>query len=115
MKTTLFTLLAVLAVLATLIPTTAAFASTDKEVKFTGTIQSLPQKGLIGDWKVSGRTVHVSAATQIDQSDGAAVKGAKVTVEGLKQKDGSITAMSIDVLAKHNSGRALAGANASGR
>jgi hypothetical protein len=99
MKNRLFKILAVLVVLASLIPTTAAFASTDHEMRFTGAIQSMPRNGgLIGVWKVGGRTVHVSAATQIDQSDGAAAKGAKVVVEGLRQKDGSINATSIDVL-----------------
>jgi Domain of unknown function (DUF5666) len=115
MKTRLFTLLAVLAVLAMLIPTTAAFASTDNQVQFTGKIQSLPQNGLIGIWQVGGRTVHVKATTQIDQSDGAAVVGATATVEGRLRKDGSVKATSIDVLAKHNSGQSLAGAKASGQ
>jgi hypothetical protein len=101
----LFAVFAVLAVLATAIPATAAFASTDHEVRFRGTIQALPSGGLIGDWKVSGRTVHVSGATQIDQTDGAAVVGAKVLVEGLKQKDGSVIATSIDVLPSKPSGK----------
>jgi hypothetical protein len=95
----LFAVFAVLAVLATAIPATAAFASTDHEIRFQATIQALPSGGgLNGVWKVGGRTVHVSAATQIDQTDGKAVKGATVLVEGLKLKDGSVKATSIDVI-----------------
>jgi hypothetical protein len=101
----LFAVFAVLAVLATAIPATAAFASTDHEFKFQGAIQGLPSGGLIGDWKVGGRTVHVSAATQIDQTDGVAAKGAKVRVDGLMQKDGSVNAISIDVLQSKPSGK----------
>ncbi len=113
MKTRLFALLAALTVLATLIPTTAAFASTAHEFQFTGVIQSLPQKGgLSGNWKVAGRTVHVSAATVIDQTDGAAKLGAKVLVEGWKQKDGSINATSIDILPARVSPGMLVGPSA---
>lgn len=97
---TLFTVFAVLAVLASVIPATAAFASTDHEYRFQGTVQALPAGGgLIGAWKVGGRTVHVSSATQIDQTDGTAKLGAKVIVEGLRLRNGSYNATSIDVLA----------------
>ncbi len=109
MKSRLFTILAVVAVLvvlANLIPTSAAFASVDREYKFSGVIQSLPANGsLIGDWNVSGRTVHVSAATHIDQSEGPVAKGRRVQIDGLKQKGGSITALSIDTLSPHPSGQ----------
>jgi hypothetical protein len=95
----LFAVFAVVAVLASVIPATAAFASTDHEYRFQGAIQALPQSGgLIGSWKVRGRSVHVSAATQIDQTDGSAVKGAKVLVEGWLLKDDSVNATSIDVI-----------------
>ncbi len=102
MKTRLFKLFAVfavLAVLASVIPATAAFASTDHEYRFQGAVQAMPAGGLIGTWKIAGRTVHVSAATQVDQTDGTAKLGAKVIVEGYKLKNGSYNATSIDVLA----------------
>ena len=102
----LFAVFAVLAMLATAIPATAAFASTDHEFRFQATIQALPSGGgLIGNWKVGGRVVRVSAATQIDQTDGAAVKGATIRVEGWKLKDGSVNATSIDVLSLKPSGK----------
>ncbi len=109
MKTRLFTLLAVFAVLVvfvSVIPSSAAFASMDREYKFNGVVQSLPANGtLVGDWRVSGRTIHVSAATVIDQTDGRVAKGAKVHIDGLLQKGGAITAMSIDTRAARPSGR----------
>ena len=102
----MFAVFAVLAVLAMAIPATAAFASTDHEFRFQGAIQALPQGGgLTGDWKVGGRTVHVSTATKIDQTDGLAIKGAKVLVEGLKLKDGSVNATSIDIIPSRPSGK----------
>ncbi|NOZ27595.1 MAG: hypothetical protein GXP39_06015, partial [Chloroflexi bacterium] len=48
----------------------------DDEYEFRGTVESLPSSGLIGDWVVSGRTVHVSAETRIDQEDGPVAVGA---------------------------------------
>src|SRR5215510_8269477 len=40
----------------------------DNDFEFRGVIEALPNTpGFIGDWKVSGRTVHVSAATKLDQ------------------------------------------------
>ncbi|MGB8645978.1 MAG: DUF5666 domain-containing protein [Anaerolineae bacterium] len=100
MKTRMFTLLAVLTVLAVLVsqlPAPSALAATPHEFRFQGKVQSMPA-GLIGDWKVSGRTVHVSAQTQVDQTDGLAKNGASVRVEGFRQTDGSINATSIDIL-----------------
>ncbi len=102
MKTRLFTLLAVLAVLAVLatqLPVNTAAASTDSGYQFNGTIQAMPAHGgLLGKWNVSGLKVRVSAATLIDQTDGRAIRGARVHVEGYRLSDGSIRAMSIDVL-----------------
>ncbi len=102
MKTRLFTLLAVLAVLALLatqLPVNTASASTDPGFQFNGTIQSLPAHGgLMGKWMVSGLKVHVSTATLIDQADGRAIRGARVHVEGYRLANGSIQATSIDVL-----------------
>lgn len=98
MKTRLLKLFAVLALMVAVIPAGSAFASGPKEYHFYGTIQGLPNTpGWIGNWKVGGRTVHVTTATQIDQTDGAVAKGAKVLVEGYRQKDGSFKATSIDV------------------
>jgi Domain of unknown function (DUF5666) len=64
--------------------------------KFHGVIESLPSS-LIGDWLVSGTTVHVSAATEIDDEGGAIAVGASVEVEGTTGTDGSITATKVDV------------------
>ncbi len=107
MKARLFTLMMVLAVLAVLVsqfPATSVQAASPHELNMSGKIQALPA-GLIGDWKVAGRTVHVSAQTAIDQTDGLAQKGARVRVEGFRQADGSISATSIDVLTRSNSPR----------
>ena len=41
-----------------------------------GTIEALPAVGLVGDWRVSGRTVIVSVATVLDSEHGAFVVGA---------------------------------------
>ena len=67
------------------------------ETRFEGAIESLPSVGLIGEWRVGGRTVHVSAGTEIRQDHGAAVVGAQVEVRGNSQPDGSINATRIEV------------------
>lgn len=80
--------------------------NSSSQVKFYGTIVSLPASGLVGDWVVSGQmsttqsinvTVHVSATTKIEQTDGKAQVGAFVKVEGNKQADGSVKAHEIEV------------------
>lgn len=69
----------------------------ENELEFKGTVQSLPATaGLVGDWKVSGRTVHVTAATHIEQEHGAIAVGVTVKVEGTQRTDGSIDAKEID-------------------
>jgi uncharacterized protein (TIGR03437 family) len=62
---------------------------------FTGVVQSLPQGGAVGDWKVSGTTVHVSATTEIDAENGLIAVGACVEVEGMLLADSSIAASQV--------------------
>src|SRR5438105_2817565 len=70
----------------------------DNEVKFTGTIASLPgSSDFTGDWSVAGRTVHVTAATHIEQEHGQIAVGATVKVEGTQRADGSVDATEINV------------------
>jgi hypothetical protein len=68
------------------------------EVKFFGSIDSFPPTpGFIGDWTISGRTVHVTSLTRIEQEDGPVAVGATVKVEGNKRPDNSIDAEEIEV------------------
>lgn len=68
------------------------------ESTFQGAIESLPAGGLIGDWRVAGRTVHVTAATELRQDKGQAVVGAQVEVRGTTQPDGSTVATRVEVM-----------------
>ena len=74
------------------------------ETSFQGAIESLPAAGFIGDWRVSGRTVHVTASTEIRQDHGTAVIGAQVEVRGSTQSDGSTNATRIEVLSSGGGG-----------
>ncbi|MFN7931254.1 MAG: DUF5666 domain-containing protein [Blastocatellia bacterium] len=66
------------------------------EVEFIGNIEELPSTtGRIGDWKVAGKVVHVSATTQIEQERVAVATGVTVKIEGIRQSDGSINALEI--------------------
>ena len=68
------------------------------EVEFTGTVESMPADGFIGDWVVSGTTVHVTDVTEIDGEDGVMpTVGSTVEVKGLGESDGSVTAESIEL------------------
>ncbi len=70
----------------------------DGDFEFRGTIQTLPgTSGFIGDWNISGRTVHVGTSTKIEQEDGQIAVGATVEVEGCLQTDGSIIAKEIEI------------------
>ena len=65
---------------------------------FQGAIESLPAGGLIGDWRVSGHTVHITASTEIRQDKGAVAVGAEVEVTGTTQSDGSTNAARVEVV-----------------
>ena len=69
----------------------------DDEFEFSGTVESLPDDGgLVGDWKVGDRIVHVTTSTEIDLDGGTVAVGTMVEVEGKPQKDGSIVADEIE-------------------
>ncbi|HKQ74190.1 MAG TPA: DUF5666 domain-containing protein [Blastocatellia bacterium] len=74
-------------------------------IKFSGKIEELPSTpGRVGDWKVSGKVIHVSAMTRIDDDRGRIAVGAFVEIEGLLQNDGSINALRIEVKPDGSSG-----------
>lgn len=63
-----------------------------------GTVEQLPNTpGLIGDWTISGRIVHVTSATIIRAGTGAISVGTFVEVEGNLRTDNTIDASSIEV------------------
>ncbi len=67
------------------------------EVKLEGFVESLPgTPDLVGDWVVSGVTIHVTTATEIEDEHGPIVVGSAVKIEGLAEADGSITAREIE-------------------
>ena len=87
------------------------------DVEFHGTIESLPDPYPVGDWVVSGRTVHVTDLAVIENDaengDGGGggdamtgdqgtdtstpfAVGDQVEVKGLAESDGSITATKIE-------------------
>lgn len=67
-----------------------------EDFKFFGTIGSLPNTAnLIGDWIISGRTVHVTSATRLEQERQRFAVGVYVIVEAIPQAGGSITATEI--------------------
>ena len=65
-------------------------------IKFYGNIEELPNTAnRVGDWKVAGRIVHVTATTYLKQEDGPVAVGARVEVEGNQRNDGSVDAYKI--------------------
>jgi len=67
-------------------------------IEFNGLIEALPVAGLLGDWTVSGHTVHVSITTQIKMDDGVLPAiSAFVDVKGSLLPDGSVIATDIDI------------------
>jgi len=67
--------------------------------EFTGKVDELPSTpSRVGDWKIGGKTVHVSSSTKINQEKGRIGVGVIVKVEGLLQTDGSVNALEIEVL-----------------
>jgi hypothetical protein len=73
------------------------FAQRAGEVELDGVVETMPAAGLIGTWQVSGRTIVVTDATEIDQEEGQLAVGMLVEVEGVEQADGSILARELEV------------------
>lgn len=71
-------------------------AGVDNEI--VGTIDSLPASGLIGDWRVGGRLVHVTASTVLNAEHGIFAPGAMVEVHGIVDAVGALTATRIERL-----------------
>jgi hypothetical protein len=66
--------------------------------EFNGLIESLPPAGLLGDWGVSGHTVHVSINTQIKMDDEILPTiNAFVVIKGSLLPDGSVVATEIEI------------------
>jgi hypothetical protein len=51
-------------------------------IKFYGVIEAMPQGGVIGTWRISGRDVIVTQRTFIKQEYGPLALGAQVEVKG---------------------------------
>ena len=64
---------------------------------FSGKVEKLPDRGLVGEWTVKGKQVMVSASTAIIQEQGLVVVGAEVLVIGWQIGE-RIMAMQIIVL-----------------
>ena len=61
-------------------------------IEFSGFVQSMPQGGVVGTWKIEGLTVNVTASTQVK---GNPQVGSFVHVEGLVDPDGVVQAKEI--------------------
>jgi uncharacterized repeat protein (TIGR01451 family) len=67
---------------------------TRSKIEFTGFVQSRPQTGRLGTWKVQGLTVNVDGATEIK---GAPQVGSFVKVKGILTAEGLIQAKELKV------------------
>lgn len=66
-------------------------------LKFWGTVETLPSTaGFVGAWRVSGRSVNVTASTALRVNNGPIVVGAIVEVDGWLQPDASVEAHEIE-------------------
>lgn len=85
-----------------------------EDFKFFGTIGAMPDTAnLVGDWTISGKTVHVTATTQLEQERQRFAVGVYVIVEGIPQSDGSVTAKEIKtVIVTTTSAASFAAGNA---
>ena len=69
----------------------------DDDAELEGVIEALPPSGAVGVWRVSGRTVIVTEATEIDQDGQTLAPGLWVEIEGTDLPDGSLVASEIEV------------------
>lgn len=78
-------------------------------IELMGFVLQLPEGGLVGDWKVNDVTVHVTADTTIDQTQGRVAVGALVKVRGTHAEDRTVNATRIEVVATPGSRGELVG------
>ena len=102
MRLKLAILSVLLAVGASVLPARASGGGSAYE--FFGTVGTLPSGGLVGDWTVAGKTVHVTASTEVTQVAGPAKVGATVRVRGTLRADSSVDAQNIEVQTGDNGG-----------
>lgn len=69
----------------------------DDRGEFTGPVESMPASGLVGNWRVAGRSVVVVATTRLQQELGGFRIGAIVEVHGLADVAGVVTASAVEV------------------
>jgi len=80
-------------------------ASGGSNYNFAGNVEELPNTiGRLGDWKIAGIVVHVTATTFIKQEDAPAAVGVRVEVEGSRRADGSVDAFKIEVKSEAGGG-----------
>ena len=65
-------------------------------IKFAGTIESIPEAGYEGLWIVNSRKVEVTSKTLIDETASKVSQGAYVEVKGIRQGE-TITAYEIEI------------------
>jgi Domain of unknown function (DUF5666) len=80
-------------------PAGASGRPTGGQINFEATVVSLPATaGFIGDWTVGTMTVHVGTGTAINRGGATVAVGATVHVVGTLAADGSVNAISIQVM-----------------
>lgn len=75
----------------------AGHASAQRE--FFGAVEAMPESGYVGEWIISGRTVKVTSATEMDFRGGAPQVGQVVKVHG-QEVDGVYVAREIKTRTK---------------
>lgn len=78
-------------------PSKCGTPSPDNSVEIFGPVTQLPASGLIGDWRVAGSLVRVTAQTKIDQDGGPVTLGSCAEVKGTRNADNSLAASKIEV------------------
>ena len=78
------------------LPTATLFAEGPSGAKLTGKIETLPNGNRLGSWVVAGRTVQVTAQTNIETENGPVSVGACVDVRGTAVNATTIAATSIN-------------------
>lgn len=90
---------------ATAIVVKAAITLPPLPVTLRGKVETLPNStDLTGDWKVSGRTIKVTAQTRITGQQSALKIGALVEVRGTTDPGGSVSATQINIIGDESSG-----------
>jgi hypothetical protein len=76
-------------------PSTTIMAVVTPMTSMTGVLEDRPSGGMLGEWRIDGRRVHVQSETEIELEDETISHRSRLRVTGVERADGVVVASSL--------------------